>query len=82
MPILYPRLRPGMTITPTDLDTRGLVKTTPPGKWGDGFRRISSEYECPVCRHQAKDHPMCGMILDHENNPFLHVLCGGERVKL
>jgi hypothetical protein len=76
------RILPGMTFNPTDFDLRGLIRTTPPGHLDDGFRRASSDSECPMCRHRAGDHPMCGMLLDHENNPFLNVLCGGERVKL
>lgn len=81
-PHRYPELKPGMTIKPADLDARGLVKTTPPGRWGDGFRRTSSDTECPICHHKALEHPMCGRVLDENNGPFLNVMCSGERVKL
>lgn len=46
------------------------------------FYRSNGECICEICRKFYKDHELDEKILDWEGNPFLHVLCNGERVKL
>jgi hypothetical protein len=48
-----------------------------------GFEdRIGTYSECPVCGVLALDHPYDFWILSCWDEPFLHVLCNGDRVKL
>lgn len=46
------------------------------------FRRAGGDVLCS-CGKMYKDHPMDSIILSGlDHNPFLHVLCNGDRVKL
>jgi len=72
-----------MTFTAADMNRlTGLVKTITTEQMNGDIFRISQDSICPVCGWKALEHPMCGRMLDHNNKPFLHVLCGGHRVEL
>lgn len=44
--------------------------------------RASQACICDRCGKQYGDHPMDESELSWQNEPFLHVLCNGDRVKL
>lgn len=73
---------PGMVFEQGDFDMEGCVKSIHPAQLFGEVTRMSGESPCPVCNHPALDHPMCGRIKSDQNEPFLHVLCDGRRVKL
>jgi len=78
-----PSILPGMTFRQEDIDRfTGLVRTGRADQLTGEVRRVSPESVCPICKHAAIRHPLCGRVLDYNNQPFLNVLCGGERVKL
>lgn len=58
----------------------GTVKPRGPGDIE--FIRADGGCTCDDCGHSYRHHPYDGSVLDWENQPFLHVLCNGTRVKL
>lgn len=45
------------------------------------FYRASGDKIC-TCGRKYYDHPMDEKVLDYAGQPFLHILCNGDRVKL
>ena len=37
---------------------------------------------CEICTYEYRLHPLDTEDLDYQGNPFMHVLCNGDRVKL
>lgn len=77
-----PVILPGMVFETRDFDLEGRVKHIHPSQLFGEVTRMSGDSPCPICNHPAQSHPMCGRILSDQNEPFLHVLCDGRRVKL
>jgi len=48
----------------------------------NGPFRCSGMVQCPECMLLYIEHPMDYWDLSYCGEPFLHVLCSGERVKL
>jgi hypothetical protein len=47
------------------------------------FRRADGRTVCKDCGKEYLEHPMETIVLSAiDNQPFLHVLCDGSRVKL
>jgi hypothetical protein len=44
--------------------------------------RASKDCECPDCGLEFWRHPFDFWELDYAGEPFMHVLCNGDRVKL
>ena len=44
--------------------------------------RASKDCVCPICRQECIRHPLDFWELSYSGDPFLHVLCNGDRVKL
>lgn len=44
--------------------------------------RAHQDCRCPKCGKRYIDHPMDLRSLSWQDEPFLHVLCNGDRVKL
>jgi len=77
------KILPGMTFTPGNFNLEGWVTSIHPTEFrSESFPRMSGDVPCEVCGHDLYSHPMCGMILSTDNQPFLTVRCDGKRVKL
>lgn len=52
--------------------------------WDDGFEiyRASQHSVCGQCGQTYIDHPMDREHLSHDGQPYLHILCNGDRVHL
>lgn len=46
------------------------------------IRRASGKCICPQCGEQYQEHPVDFEVLSFDGQPFLTVLCSGEKVKL
>mgnify|MGYP001171393756 CR=1 FL=1 len=44
--------------------------------------RAGGDVECRICGRKYYDHPMEPTETDWNDQPYLHVLCSGDRVKL
>lgn len=44
--------------------------------------RANQDCICPLCGKRYIDHPMNKEVLSWQDEPFLHVLCNGDLVKL
>lgn len=60
------------------LVTTGLTKEALLTK----MHRASGECACNECGRCYYDHPYVDELRDWEDNPYLHILCNGEIVKL
>lgn len=66
-----------------DREVRRMLaaKLTPlPAHSGRDYRS-SGEALCPVCGHPIRLHPLDPNELSYDKQPFLEVLCNGDRVK-
>lgn len=48
---------------------------------GDDYR-AAGDCTCQECGEEYRRHPMDHFELSYAGEPFLHVLCNGDRVKL
>lgn len=46
------------------------------------IRRAGGDCLCSECSRSYYDHPMIDNMLDYNQEPFLHMLCNGDVVKL
>lgn len=70
-------------IEKTDREVRRMLaaKLCPlPAPSGEDYRAAGNAL-CPVCEHPIRLHPSDPDQLSYDKQPFLHVLCNGDRVK-
>lgn len=66
---------------PTDREIRLSLAALPlPPPSGQDYR-ASGDANCPICGFLIRLHPMDPNELSYDKQPFLHVLCNGDRVK-
>jgi len=66
---------------PTDREIRRSLAAQPlPAHSGQDYR-ASGDADCPVCGFLIRLHPLDPNELSYDKQPFLHVLCNGDRVK-
>jgi hypothetical protein len=66
------------TLTEREIRRMLADREMPPYK--DDYR-ASGDAECPVCGYLIRLHPLDKELLSYDKQPFLHVLCNGDRVK-
>lgn len=44
--------------------------------------RSNGDCICSVCKKKYSEHPLDKDILDFQGDPYLNILCNGDRVKL
>jgi len=61
---------------------RGLTLYGPLNKHSGETYHASGNCECAECKELYYNHPLDHFELSFDGEPFLHVLCNGDRVKL